>query len=284
MGTDKIVVKETDQFMADYKPIYKPIYPLLTGKQYTEEVGKINFKRIEAVGDLDSKLVFPKDTEIHRFSSLESEKSFKKFFRAGQYVQSGLQSQEGAQTVVNQVLDRANIQYDSLLLTGEGTEDANVVNNALFWSGDPNHTTKSSEEIATENRLYEFHKYIMARAEEANQIDGRKLIMFYGNTIERVNALFTDGTVPFVRALQDSLGGNYNVAKMPTASTPASAHGFMIINLDQVVVHYIKHPQLDSSGYDARLKEYWWNFYFGSTMAEILVKDALIKCPITWAA
>src|SRR3954468_12187091 len=96
MATNKIVLRTTEEFMAGYNPVYQPLYSLLLGRSqaYSEEVGKINFNRLNAVGDLRAKHLTPKDTEIRQISVVNSAKSFKKYFLANQYVQSELQAAE----------------------------------------------------------------------------------------------------------------------------------------------------------------------------------------------
>src|SRR3954469_18301172 len=95
MSTSKLVLKSVDEFMADYQPIYQPLYPLFLGnaQQYSEEVGQINFKRLEAVGDIRAHHILPKDSDIRQIAVKEGSKTFKKYFLANQFVQSSLQDQ-----------------------------------------------------------------------------------------------------------------------------------------------------------------------------------------------
>ena len=96
MSTNKIVLRETDEIMADYQPTYQPFWPILLGKSksYPEIVGKLNFKRMEAVGNIRGQHYNPKDTHVHQISAVEKSKTFKKYFFAAQFVQSTLQDRE----------------------------------------------------------------------------------------------------------------------------------------------------------------------------------------------
>ena len=107
MATNKLVLRDVDQIMADFKPIYQPIFPLfLSGAQkHALEVGKLNFKRMEAVGDIRSQHVTPKDTVLKQIVAKESSKTFKIYPFASQFVQSTLQDGAQSEDIVRQVLD-----------------------------------------------------------------------------------------------------------------------------------------------------------------------------------
>src|SRR4051812_26135560 len=133
MATNKVLLRTVDEFMADYTPVYQPIYPLLLGKSqaYAEEVGQVNFKRANTVGDIRAHHITPKDTEIRQIAVGESSKAFKKYFLANQFIQSLLQDQQGIEDVVAQVLDEHQKQMDELILLGEGTSNSTMFNNGL---------------------------------------------------------------------------------------------------------------------------------------------------------
>lgn len=286
--TNKIQLKDVDQYMADYRPVYNPIYPLFlsNSQSYSQEVGKVNFKRLEAVGDIRAHHVTPKDTEIKQIGVVEKSKTFKKYFLANQYVQSALQDQGQVEDVVRQVLDEHQKHMDDLLLLGEGTSDGTVVNNGLFWSGDANHTTESSVELDTDaDTLLDLHAKVMANAESADQIDGRKMIIFYGTNITPLyDGVYTASNTPFKRVLQEVLGGNYSTMKLPTAVTPSSSHGWMIVNLDQCKLHYTALPSLKAQGINDEKMYSWHNFLMGSCMLEVLASGGVIKQPATLEA
>lgn len=284
MATNKPVLKTVDQFMADYSPKYQPIYPLfLNGAvQYQGDVGKVNFRRVDALGDIRAKHLTPKDTEIQQIAAGESTKSFKKYYFANQFVMSHMQDQEGVSQVVAQVLDEHQKQFDELFLTGEGTQDSDVVNNGLFWSGDSNHITNGSVEVDSTSRQADFHSDVMTTVEQAEALPGRKLILFYGaNIVPLFDSVYPDAARPWKSVMQEVLGAGYQLAKLPAAITPSSNHGWMIVNLDQIKMHYSRLPSLEANGSNDEKKYYWHNFIMGSSMVECLASGAIIKQPAT---
>lgn len=286
--TNKIVLRTTEEFMADYTPIYQPIYPLFMGKaqSYSEEVGVLNFKRLDTVGDIRAKHITPKDTEIKQVAAKESSKSFKKYFMATQFVQSALQDQRGNEDVIAQVLDENQKLADDLLILGEGTAANNVVNNGLFYSADSNYLLQSSIEIDNANAwLTDLHAQIVTSKIQADLVSGRKVVIFYGTSmIPKVNGLYASSSMPFKKALTDVLGSNYSVVEMPADVTPAGANGWMIVNLDQVKLHYTMMPQLKDQGVNAEKMYTWHNFVMGSMMLEVLASKAIIRQPVTFEA
>src|SRR5687768_16190942 len=107
MPTNKVQLRAVEDFMSDYQPTYQPVYPLLLGKSqaYNEEVGSVDFRRANTVGDIRARQLTPKDTEIRQIAVGEAKKTFKKYFLANQFVQSALQDQQGLEDIVAQVLD-----------------------------------------------------------------------------------------------------------------------------------------------------------------------------------
>lgn len=287
MSTNKLVLKSVDEFMADYKPTYQPIFPLFLGnsQQYNEEVGVMNFKRLEAVGDIRQKHILPKDTDIKQISVIEKSKVFKKYFLANQFTQSALQAQDRVDDVVRQVLDEHNKQMDEMLVTGEGTQNSDVINNGLFWSGDANLVVNSSAELDTDadtGGAIGLHAKVLEQAEIANSVAGRKMVVFYGsNIIPIVNGLFQSNPMSVKKVIQDSLGAGYSTLNLPASITPASNHGFMIINMDQLKLHYSILPSLKSQGVNDEKMYSWHNFLMGSCMVEILASGAITKQPLT---
>ncbi len=287
MSTNKLVLKNVDQFMADFKPTYQPIFPLFLGnsQQYSPEVGTQTFKRLEAIGDIRSKDITPKDTDIKQIAVVEKSKIFKKAFKGNQFVQSNLQDQSRVEEVVKQVLDEHNKYFDEILVQGEGTSNSDVVNNGLFWSGDSNLLVQSSHELDTDadaNGAIALHSEVMAAAEAANAIDGRKLVIFYGsNIIPIVNGLFASSSNSVKKMIQDSLGAGYNVLNLASSLTPASNHGFMIVNMDQIKMHYSLLPALQAQGVNEEKMYSWHNFLMSNCMLEILAYGAITKQPLT---
>ncbi len=283
-NTNKVQLRSIDEFMADYTPVYAPIYPLFLGKSqaFSEDVGQINFKRLDAIGDIRTKHLTPKDTEIRQISVSEGSKTFKKYFLANQYQQSALQDRGAIEDVVRQVLDEHQKQMDELFLLGEGTSNSDVVNNGLFWSGDSNWIENSPETISGTDKLPDLHATVLQTAQQADAVSGRKVILFYGTSILPLfDGVYASAPVPFKKVLQDVLGGNYTLAKIPAAITPASANGWIIANQDQVKLNYTALPSLKAQGVNEEKMYAWFNFMMGSCMLETLAYGAVVKTPAT---
>lgn len=287
--TNKIVLRTVEQFMADYVPTYQPIYPLFLGKSqsYSETVGKLTFKRLEAVGDIRTQRLSPKDTEIKQIAVTEKSKTFKKYFFANQYVQSSLQENENIEDIVSQVLDEHQKHADDLFLLGEGTSASTMVNNGLFWSADANYVLESSTEVAagSDSHLSSFHTKIMEEVATASALSGQKQLIIYGSTAcSKFDSLYPSTNVPFKRALQEVLGNDYApTVKLPSAVTPSNTNGWIIVNYAQVKLHYTAFPKLDDQGVNNEKKYAWFNFLMGSMMLEVLASGAVIRQPCTFA-
>lgn len=288
--TNKVVLRTVEQFMADYTPIYQPLFSLFLDKSqsYPAEVGKMEFKRIDTVGDIRAKHVTPKDTELKQIAVNGLSKYFKKYFLANQYIQSALQSVEGVEDVIAQVLDEHNKQMDELFNLGEGTSDSTMVNNGLFWSNDPNYSLESSTQVdkdADDDHLHDFHAKIMASVAVAEQIAGRKAVIIYGATAcAKFDSLYLNTDAPFKSVLAEVLGQDYSLIKMPSAITPNGTNGWIVVNLDQVKLHYTMLPQLKAQGVNEEKMYAWHNFLMGSCMLEVLVEGAVIRQPCTFEA
>lgn len=287
MSTNKIVMRTVEEFMADYTPIYSPIYPLFLGKsqQYANEVGKLDFRRVEAVGDIRAKHQTPKDTEIKQIAVMEGKKSFKKYFLANQYRQSQVQSNEGLEEVVAQVLDEHQIQMDELFLLGEGTSNSTMINNGLYHSNDANYILETSTAIASgDGRLADFHTKVVATAQKADEVAGRKVIIFYGDDIIPLfNGVYPEAAQPFKKVLQEVLGDNFSLVRLPKAATPSGQSGWIVANLDQCKLHYTSLPQVLAQGHNEENMYYWNNFLMGSMMLEVLAEGGVIRQPATLA-
>ena len=284
MPTNKIALRTIDQFMADYKPTYNPVYPLFMGKskQYVDDVGQLSFRRVEAVGDLRPRQILPKDTEIKQVAVQEGTKVFKKYYLANQYILSHLQNPEGTEQAIAQVLDEHQKLFDEMFFSGEGTSASNMVNNALFWSADSNYVVNGSVEVDSTDRLADLHSDVLATAVQADALDGEKIICFYGsNIVPLYNGVYSSAAVSFKKLLEDVLGSNYSTMALPAQVTPASNHGWMIVNKDQINTHYTRLPGIKSQGSNDEKEYDWFNFLFGSTMVECLASGAIIRQPAT---
>ena len=245
----------------------------------------MDFRRVNAVGDIRLKHVTPKDTEMRQVAVMEGKKTFKKYFLANQFTMSNFQDRQGVEEVVAQVLDEHQIQADEMLLLGEGTSGATAVNNGLFWCADANYTLETSTEVASSGgHLPSLHAKIMTTAEKANQVAGRKLLIVYGSTaIEKANGVYDSSSRGFRAVLQEVLGANYSVALLPQAATPSGTNGWIIANLDQTKLHYTSLPQLLAQGVNEEKMYAWFNFLMGSMMLEVLATNGIIRQPATFA-
>ena len=287
--TNKIVTRTAEEFMQDYTPVYQPIYPLFLNSKaqaYTEEVGVMSFKRLEAVGDLRLKHITPKDTEIKQVSAKEGSKTFKKYFLANQYVQSEFQDRQGLEDVIAQVLDENQKLADDLLLLGEGTSASNMINNGLYWSNDANYVLETSIEIDNANAwLTDLHAQVVTSKIKADLVSGRKVIFFYGSTMmPKINGLYASSGRSFKASLNEVLGANYSIAELPSDVTPSGANGWIIVNMDQVKLHYSALPTLKAQGVNEEKLYSWHNFVAGSMMLDVLVSKAVIRQPVTFEA
>jgi hypothetical protein len=249
---------------------------------YSEEIGTVDFKRLNTVGDVRAKHITPKDTEMRQIAVSEGKKSFKKYFLGNQFIQSTLQDQEDAEQVVSQVLDEHQKQADEMLFFGDGTASNNVLNNGLLYSADANYRLKSSFEIAGSDPLVPLHSKVMSTVVEANQVAGRKAVIFYGDTASaKLNGLYATQPVAFRTVLGSVLGANSSIAELPQGVT--ASNGYLVVNMDQVKLHYTKLPELNAQGINDEKMYAWFNFLMGSMMLEVLASGAVINQPLTFA-
>lgn len=278
--TDKLVLRTVEQFLADFRPTYNPMYPLFlaNGVQYDTTVGTQNLRRLNAMGDIRAKHITPKDTEIKQIGSAESLKTYKKFYLMNQYVESSFQDQRGQEEVISQALDEHQKQADEILL-GDG------INSGIYTSTDSNYLTESSKEVAVadSSHLPDLYAKVLAEAAIADDLDGRKLLIFYGSTVAaKYSGLFVNAARSFSSVLADGLP-SYEIMQMPTAVTPNGANGFLIINMDQIKLHWTLLPQLKSQGFNEEKEYYWFNFALGSMMVDVKTQNGIIKQPLTFA-
>jgi len=291
MPTNKVQLRTVEEFMSDFQPVYKPLFPLFLDKSqaHTAEVGEAKFKRAEAVGDIRAHRITPKDTAIKQIAVGEGSKTFKKYFLANQFILSQLKSREGAEDVIAQVLDEHNKQADDLLLLGEGTSAGTVQNNGLYWSADPNYRLESSAAVAAgtaSDHLKDMHSKLMATVALGDHLSGRKALIIYGSTAgTKLDSLYANTDRPFKGVLSEVLGSEISVVKLPSAVTPSSANGWILVNLDQVKLHYIASglPKLADQGVNDEKLYAWFNFLLGSMMLEVLADDAIVRQPVTFA-
>lgn len=284
MTTNKIALRSTDEYNGGFTPVYRPIWGLFMGNavQYTPEVGTHAFREVKTVGDIRVKRFTPKDTELKQIAVAEGSKTFKKYFHANQFIQSAFQDQQGVQDVIDQVLDEHNKQADDLLL-GDG------INSGIYTSADSNYQLESSVEVQKDDddgsHVADLYAKVAALAQIADTNAGRKLVMFYGaNVLPKFTALFKASTKPFGAVLRDGLPVNYSFATLPSDVTPNGANGLMILNMDQLRLHWTAMPQLNARGLNEEKSYYWFNFLLGSMMVDCRVPKAIIRQPLTFEA
>lgn len=289
MSTNKVVLKEVDQFMADYQPVYQAIFPLFLSKskKYAELVGKLTNRRLNAVGDIRSKHITPKDTEIKQISAKEGEKVFKKYFLGSQYTESVLQDSEGLNDVIVQALDEHNKHQDDLLFLGEGTSASNMVNNGLFWSNDANYVLENSLEVdkgTAADHLADLHTQIMATVTKADKISGRKILFVYGSTAcAKMSSVYSTSPVVFRKVLEDAMGPNWSIVLVPS-DVALTGNGWIAVNMDQIMLHYTTVPVLKDQGVNGEKGHSWHNFLMGSMMVEVLALYGIVRQPVTFEA
>lgn len=293
--TNKIVLREVEEILNDYKPVYASIFALFltVASLHEEKVGQVDYKRSEAVGDLRLKHITPKDTEFKQIQVGDGKKTFKKYFFGKQYINSDLQDNSDIEKVIAQVLDENNKLADELLMLQEGSSAETAVNNGLFWSADANYTLESSVEVdkgTATDHLKDMHTQIMVTVTKAKKLAGRKVLLVYGSdAIAKYNSLYANSDAPFKKTLIDVMnpaGGSqdWSIVEVPSDIALGNVNGWIAVNMDQVKLHYMTMPKLDDQGHNAEKKYTWHNFLMGSMMLEVLVKDAIIRQPVTFEA
>lgn len=285
MPTNKIALRSVEEFMAGYQPVYTPLYPqfLAGATRYPAEAGEHSFRRVETVGDIRAHRVTPKDTEVRQVSVAEGRKTYKRYFLANQFIQSTLQDNQGVDDVTAQVLDEHHVQFDEMLLLGEGTTPGTQVNNSLYLSSDPNYVLEGSaaelDDSDVSSTLYDFHKKVMVTADKADQVSGSKILILYGTDIVPLyHSLFPESARAVRAAFAESLPG-YSIATMPTRATPSGANGWIIANVNQTKLHYTLAPTLLARGVNEEKMYVWSNFLMGSCMMEVLALGGIIRQP-----
>lgn len=286
--TNKIVLRTAEEFMNDYKPTYRALYPLLmkNSQAYPQVVGQLDFRRATTVGDIRMKRITPKDSHIHQIAVAEGKKTFKKYFDAAQFLQSIFQDTEGNESILAEVLDENEKLQDELMLFGEGTSASTMLNNGLYWSNDANYTLEDSAAVAaatTGYHLPDLHTKIMATIAKADLVDGEKVMVLYGvDLLAKFDSLYVNSDAPFKRVLQDVAEG-WTFLRMPADVTPSNVNGWIAVNLDQIKVNYTVFPSLLSQGTNEEKMHTWHNFIMGSMMVEVKAKNGIIRQPVTFA-
>lgn len=274
--------------MSGYTPSYASVYSLFLprSRSFAEEVGEITHRRVDTVGDIRGQIITPKDTEIKQLAVGEAKKTFRKYFRAIQFQLSHLQKQEGTDDVIAQVLEEHQKHLDEVFSMQESTDSGTtVLNNGLFYSKDANYTLKDSAEVDNANGyLPDLHKKMVALAEEANDVAGRKVMFVYGDSVRPLfDGVYDSSPVPFKRVLSEVLN-DWSIAKLPKNIIPSGANGVIAVNMDKVMLNYTALPSLKKRGTNEEKSYDWFNFLSGSIMLDVEAKNAIIRQPFTLEA
>jgi hypothetical protein len=119
----------------------------------------------------------------------------------------------------------------------------------------------------------------METVAEADAVAGQKQIILYGeDTLALYDSVYESSPTPFKTVFIEALEPGYNrPIKMPAAVTPASAEGWIIVNMDQVKLHMTVLPKLLAQGVNEEKLYSWHNFICGSMMLEVLAAGAVIR-------
>ncbi|MDR2426830.1 MAG: hypothetical protein LBD46_06620 [Endomicrobium sp.] len=291
MATDKIYTEqEIIEINNAFTPQYRPFYMLLkAGKVYNEKPGAITFKERGILGDKKAADVLAQDTEIKHIAVGEKpEKKYLKILKGAEYAVSTFQDNSNAQKVDNEILDEYNKQLDSEAFTGEGTSNATVKNNGLFYSKDPDFVDKGAA-AAFPTTFADRKAFIKNLAKESadGSGGGLKRIVLLGS---KLPAIFGDvigsGTATFADLLMSGrLSGEPPIeVVVPPAeinTTLGNVDAILVIDYENVLLNHGLLPQVYQRGTEARKNLTWTQYFFNSVMIEVAKKAALIKQLLT---
>jgi hypothetical protein len=278
-ATNKPTQKTAEEFAEGYQPVYPAIYPVfLTGahsKSYERVEGTHTAKGIEAVGDMVAKKFSSKDTVIHQLHGKQTSFTFNKNFYLAEYKTGINQTTEGDASLVQEFLDNQNLALDQLLLFGDEG------NQGLYTNNSGNYVTKSAIASIDASDKDAFVQAVVNSADEADLIAGSKVIMFYGAETRKIwrAGSFSTGQASVRENLLRALGPDYTPMLMPSQVTP-QAEGWMIINMNKIVVHNHGAPWMEP-GEDAPRRLRYVHFLIGSVGVELKQLGAILKQPVT---
>lgn len=279
-ATNKPILKTAEEFASSYSPVYPAIYPaFLTGahaKAYERVEGTQKVKGVEAIGDMIAKKFSAKDTLIHQLHGKETVFNFDKNFYLAEYKTGINQSTEGDDQLVAEYTDNQNVKLDQLLLFGDEG------NQGLYTNSSSNYVSESAISSIDASEKTEFFEAVMATAEEADKLAGSKVLMLYGEVTRRLwrAGLFSTGVASVQTNLLNALGSEYTPMLMPQQVTPNGVEGWMVINLNKIMVHNHGAPWMEP-GEDAPRRIRYVHFLLGSVGVELKQLGAIIKQPVT---
>ncbi|MDR3243814.1 MAG: hypothetical protein LBT79_03600 [Elusimicrobiota bacterium] len=294
MATDKIY-KDEDIIEANglYEPQYHPFFLLLKeGKVYDEKIGNITFKRRGLVGDKKAASIIAQDTEIKHVSVGEkAPKRYMKMVRGSEYAVSGLQDNGDASSVDAEVLDAFNKQLDFEIFAGEGTDNASVKNNGIFFSQDSNFIDKGDvKPFPSDVDGAKLFVKNLAIESADNSGGGLKRIVLLGSRLPGIFDKLVPGTSDNLASVinKNTLSGQppIEILVVPREINEAIGNidAILCIDYENVVLNRGLLPQIWKKGFDDRANENWTQYLYNSAMVDVVKKAALIKQLVSIAA
>ncbi len=284
MGTNLIISQTSQEFLAGYTPVYSPIYPLFTqgGQQYAMQAAERTLRRAVALGDIRTKRVTPKDTEVKHFNAGPVDKTFKAYMNVVRFTHSIFQDSQGVPDILAQALEEHQKAQDELLYFGDGASDGAQINNGLYYSSDANYVKEGSSSLAASNQLLLFHQAVVSEA-RAVSVGGQRAIIFYGDTcLARLDSLHEDGGGAVVAGLEVVLGNEFDLIRSPKGLTPDGENGILVVNFAQIKTHYVTEPVILDQDTDRKNMEAWANFVQGSMMVDVAAYGGIRKLPLVF--
>ncbi len=284
MSTNLIISQTSLEFLAGYIPVYSPIYPLFTqgGQQYAMQAAERTLRRAVALGDIRTKRISPKDTEVKAFNAGAQDKVFKAYMNVIRFSHSIFQDAAGVPDILAQALEEHQKVQDELLYFGDGATEGTQVNNGLYFSTDPNYIKETASSLASTNQLELFHQAVVTEA-RAVSVGGERSIIFYGDTcLASLDSLYTNGAGTVLGNLQEVLG-DFNLIRSPKGlAVPSGENGIMVVNHAQVKTHYVTEPVILDQDTDRKNMEAWANFVQGSMMVDVQGYGGIRRLPLVF--
>ncbi|MDR3112929.1 MAG: hypothetical protein LBU09_00955 [Endomicrobium sp.] len=286
MATDKLTLELTVQQVNDaVKPIYSPLYSIFTKKtKYKETIGQVAFQRNDTLGDLEAKNLAAQNTERKHIVVGSGKKYFNKYFKGISYVESGYQEPGNINKISTRVIDTHSKQLDRMIFTGDPDAAGTLQNNGIFKSDDKNLIKNGDFNLPdkTINTIATFFNTILKQSEDATG-NSKKTILLGGKLRDLITNFINNTAVSYRKALDDIFPVQTDIVPLPANLNNLASVGdiAIVLSLEDLMLNYLALPQLEDQGYDARNKESWFNFYFGSAMVDIETEGGIIIQPVT---
>ena len=127
------------------------------------------------------------------------------------------------------------------------------------------------------NTVAAFFNALLKQSEDATG-NSKKTILLGGKLRDLFTNFVNNTAVSYRKALEDIFPVQTDIVPIPANLNNIAGVGDVAIalSLEDLTLNYLALPQLEDQGYDARNKESWFNFYFGSAMVDIETKGAII--------